>query len=337
MELALYCPKLGYYETKKDSVGRRGDFYTSVSVGNLFGELLAFQFAEWLGELKSQSPKLKIVEAGAHHGQLARDILTWLHASRPALYGKLEYCIVEPSEHRQKWQRETLKSFDGKVHWLSELGPNRFDGIVFSNELLDAFPVERYGWDASQKRWFEWGVSAEGERFAWAKIEKAPDKLPALIINLPAALLNLFPDNYTVETNPAAESWWRAAAQSLSHGKLMTVDYGLTDDELFLPSRKNGTLRAYFQHRFADDLLAQPGQQDLTAHVNFSAIQRAGEEAGLKTVFFAAQANFLTQIMGRTLDDKHFGEWSFGRARQFQTLTHPEHLGRAFHVLIQSR
>jgi SAM-dependent MidA family methyltransferase len=337
MELALYCPKLGYYETKKDSLGRRGDFYTSVSVGNLFGELLAFQFAEWLEELKSQSPRLKIVEAGAHNGQLARDILTWLHASRPALYGKLEYCIIEPSEHRQKWQQEALKDFGGKVHWLSSFGSTRFDGIIFSNELLDAFPIQRFGWDAGQKKWFEWGVVASGEQFAWTKIDKPQDGLPALILNLPSALLGVLPDGYTVETSPAAESWWHAAANSLNRGKLMTVDYGLSNDELFLPSRKNGTLRAYFQHRFAGDLLANPGQQDLTAHVNFSAIQRAGEEAGLKTVLFAPQSNFLTQIMGKTLDDKHFGEWTFGRGRQFQTLTHPEHLGRAFRVLVQSR
>jgi SAM-dependent MidA family methyltransferase len=106
---------------------------------------------------------------------------------------------------------------------------------------------------------------------------------------------------------------------------------------MFLPSRKNGTLRAFFQHRFADDVLANPGQQDLTAHVNFSAIQRAGEEAGLKTEAFSTQAKFLTQIMERTLRDKSFGEWTPARGRQFQTLTHPEHLGRSFQVLVQSR
>src|ERR1700677_3880859 len=112
MELALYCPKLGYYETKKDSVGRRGDFYTSASVGDLFGQLLAFQFAEWLEELKSKSSQLRIVEVGTHNGQLAMDVLTWLQSGRQALFEKLEYCIVEPSATRQEWQCETLKSFD---------------------------------------------------------------------------------------------------------------------------------------------------------------------------------------------------------------------------------
>lgn len=337
MELALYCPKLGYYETKTDSIGRRGDFYTSASVGDLFGELLAFQFAEWLEELKSKSSRLKIVEAAAHNGQLATDILTWLQSCRPALFEELDYGIIEPSAPRQQWQREALKNFSGKVRWFSGFDSERFDGIIFSNELLDAFPVHRLGWDAGQKKWFEWGVTDNTGQFAWAKIPEPGLKLPLFILNLPASLLEVLPDGFTIEINPAAEAWWRAAAKSLNRGKLMTLDYGLTDDELFLPSRKNGTLRAFFQHHFADDLLANPGEQDLTAHVNFSAIQRAGEEAGLKTGFFSSQTKFLTQIMEKTLKDRAFGEWTPARGRQFQTLTHPEHLGRAFQVLVQSR
>jgi SAM-dependent MidA family methyltransferase len=337
MELALYCPKLGYYETKKDSIGRRGDFYTSASVGDLFGQLLAFQFAEWLEELKSKSSHLKIVEAGAHNAQLAKGILAWLQSSRPALFEELEYSIIEPSATRQEWQRETLKNFDKKVCWLSCLDSERFDGIIFSNELLDAFPVHRLGWDVGQKKWFEWGVTDNVGQFTWAKIPEPTLKLPPFVLNLPASLLEVLPDGFTIEISPAAESWWHVAARSLNLGKLMGVDYGLTDEELFLPSRKNGTLRAFFRHHFADDLLANPGEQDLTAHVNFSAIQRAGEEAGLKTNSFSSQARFLTQIMEKTLKDKMFGEWTPARGRQFQTLTHPEHLGRAFQVLVQSR
>jgi SAM-dependent MidA family methyltransferase len=337
MELVLYCPKLGYYETKKDSIGRGGDFYTSVSVGNLFGQLLAFQFAEWLEDLKSKSSCLKIIEAGAHNAQLTMDILIWLQSCRPALFEKLEYSIVEPSTTRQEWQRETLKSFGGKVRWISDFDSERFDGIIFSNELLDAFPVHRLGWDKSQKKWFEWGVTSNAGQFAWAKIPEPTLELPPLVLNLPAPLLQVFPDGFTIEISPAAEAWWRTAARSLNCGKLLTVDYGLTDDEVFLPSRKNGTLRAFFQHHFADDLLANPGEQDLTAHVNFSAIQRAGEEVGLKTDSFSTQTKFLTQIMEKTLKDKTFGEWTPARGRQFQTLTHPEHLGRAFQVLVQSR
>jgi SAM-dependent MidA family methyltransferase len=167
----------------------------------------------------------------------------------------------------------------------------------------------------------------------------------------------VLPDGYTIETCPAAESWWREAAKVLGQGKLLTIDYGFTADELFSPGRMHGTLRAYFRHHASDDLLANVGEQDLTAHVNFSAIQAAGESAGLKTEFFSTQSQFLTRILEKTLRGKSSGErvaskrpvspksdgggtengWTSAQARQFQTLTHPEHLGRAFRVLVQSR
>ena len=118
---------------------------------------------------------------------------------------------------------------------------------------------------------------------------------------------------------------------------MLTYDYGLIDDELFSPARPRGTLRAYFQHHVSDDLLANPGEQDITAHVNFPTIRKAGEDAGLKTEFFGPQAKFLTEILAKAVKDNSFGEWDAKRTRQFQTLTHPEHMGRAFHVLIQSR
>jgi SAM-dependent MidA family methyltransferase len=361
MELALYCPVHGYYETQKDNIGQRGDFYTSVSTGELFGELLAFQFAKWLEELPIADCRLPMVEAGAHDGKLAKDILNWLKWHRPKLFGQIEYCIVEPSARRREWQKETLKEFQPKIFWVeqigglknrqSAIGNRQFPGIIFSNELLDAMPVHRYGWDAKNKKWFEWGVAVEGEKFVWVKM---PDSLapsdgeragvrgpfensPSSILNLPSSLLDVLPDNYTVEASPAAENWWREAADILAHGKLLAIDYGHGADGLFSPARMRGTLRAYFRHHVSDDLLANVGEQDLTAHVNFSAIQSAGEAAGLATESFTTQPQFLTQILGAAMKEKSFGEWTPRRTRQFQTLTHPEHLGRAFRVLVQSK
>jgi SAM-dependent MidA family methyltransferase len=396
MELALYCPKHGYYEAKKDNPGRRGDFYTSVGVGKLFGQLLAFQFAEWLETLnpvKGRGPHgalrpqplgaakrsgdgltLNLVEAGAHDGQLARDILTWLQLNRPELFDRVEYRVIEPSPRRQEWQKKTLEQYSSHVRWFAgfqSLLQERtchsspatrhplLRGVIFSNELLDAMPVHRFGWDAQNKKWFEWGVAVDGEKFAWARI---PDTLAprsgeragarGAFENLPPELLAALPDGYTIETCPAAEDWWREAANVLGHGKLLTIDYGFTADGLFSPSRTRGTLRAYFRHHASDDLLANVGEQDLTAHVNFSTIQAAGESVGLRTEMFSTQSQFLTQIL-----EKSFGElvaskrlvspksdgggsedgWTPAQARQFQTLTHPEHLGRAFRVLVQSR
>jgi SAM-dependent MidA family methyltransferase len=117
----------------------------------------------------------------------------------------------------------------------------------------------------------------------------------------------------------------------------MTIDYGLTAEELILPERSRGTLRAYFRHHASDDVLANVGEQDLTAHVNFPAIQSAGESAGLRPEIFQTQSQFLTQVLEKTLKDDSFGKWTPARTRQFQTLTHPEHLGRAFRVLVQAR
>jgi SAM-dependent MidA family methyltransferase len=343
MELALYCPETGYYETNKDNVGRAGDFITSVSTGELFGQLLAFQIGQWLEDLnqfKIKNEKLKIIEAGAHDGKLAVDILRWLKSQRPELFAQLEYCILEPSVRRQAWQNETLKSFAPNVSWFTDFEnlktqKAKLTGVIFSNELLDAFPVHRFGWDAKSKTWFEWGVTVEGGSFCWNRIR--PDALPSSIFHLPPSLLEVLPDGYTIETSPAAENWWHEAASVLEHGKLVAIDYGFDADEMFSPSRTRGTLRAYDRHHVSDDLLVNVGEQDLTAHVNFSAIQKTGESAGLTTESFSTQPQFLTRILGAATKDTSFGEWTAKRTRQFQTLTHPEHLGRAFRVLVQAK
>lgn len=347
MELALYCPVCGFYEKENDTIGRGGDFYTSVSVGSLFGELLAFQFADWLAPAGANCERgkraLRIVEAGAHDGKLAGDILTWLLLRRPELAAQVEYWIVEPSARRQERQRETLREFAPRVQWavrLSAIGhrpTTQVRGVIFSNELLDAMPVHRLGWDAQRREWFEWGVSVEREEFVWRRLPK-PLRVSRLAFHVPPELLAVLPDGFTTEICPAAENWWREAAGLLSGGKLLTIDYGLNAEEVFTPGRKAGTLRAYRQHRLDDNVLANPGEQDLTAHVNFTAIQSAGEEVGLKTERFDTQARFLTEIAGRAWHENNgFGPWTSNHTRQFQTLTHPEFLGRSFRVLVQAR
>ena len=380
MQLALYCPVYGYYEKEEDRIGRHGDYYTSVSVGRLFGELLAFQFAQWLeSESKRETGAVQIVEAGAHDGRLAKDILTWLREHRPKLFHQLEYWIVEPSPTRQQWQQQTLAEFSTQTRFVTELGipspvphlsrrlaaPKSDEGgsqakadsplvhgIIFANELLDAMPVHRLGWDAKTWKWFEWGVTLSEGQFVWKRMEdgEKPEvrgqksevrgQKPAHwgIPELPKALLDVLPDGFTVELCPARTEWWRQAASALKRGKLLTIDYGLEADEFFAPERKEGTLRAYCRHQLTCNVLADPGEQDITAHVNFTAIQAAGEAAGLKTDGFLTQAQFLTAIAAQIWNGgASFGEWGSERARQFQTLTHPEHLGRAFRVLVQSR
>ncbi len=333
MEAALYTPGDGYYEHDAARVGIRGDFYTSVSVGPLFGELLAFQFLEWAEA--ADETTVQWVEAGAHDGRLAADILGWIGDHRPAWRHRIRYVICEPSPVRRRWQEERLAPFAGCVEWTDTLPETR--GVIFSNELLDAFPLERFGWDGETRVWFRWGVGRSGPGFAWCRMPM-PEELCGFLPDLPTALLDVLPDGFTWECSPIAERWWSAAAQALRQGWLVSFDYGLTEMEFFTPGRTQGTLRGYRSHRHVEDVLADPGAADLTANVNFTRLEWVGEAAGLTTTGLAEQRQFLTRVMSRTLTtEADFGEWTQPRVRQFQTLTHPQHLGRSFRVLVQGR
>lgn len=347
MEIALYCPKIGYYERGAGQVGGRGDYYTSVSVGRLFGGLLARQFTEWL-EALGPGP-LHLIEAGAHDGQLALDILNGLAARRPDLLGRVDYWLIEPSVDRQNRQRLKLENFSGRVNWFAgwEAAPaGGVRGVIFSNELLDAFPVHRVAWDAQRRLWVEWGVGWGTDRFVWRRMETPDDWAARLVeagFELPRELIEVLPDGFTLEISPPAARWWNGAALALRAGKLLTLDYGLTAMERLDPGRAGGTLRGYSGHRMQEDVLANPGDQDITAHVNFTQLQLAGERAGLRTEGLLDQSRFLTRIAASAAEEGMregaAGQWTPtpSQVRQFQTLAHPAHLGRAFRVLVQSR
>lgn len=344
MGVALYWPETGYYERSEQSIGIHGDFRTSVSAGGLFGHLLAFQVAAWLEQLPPVP--VQLVEAGAHDGQLAADILNWLRRHRPRLRERTEYLIIEPSIRRQSWQNQTLHDFRGCVRWYESfqaLPASGIHGIMFSNELLDAMPVHRLGWDANRHRWFEWGVTWSNHRFQWCRLDRPlptwmDHELNLAGLELADDLQQVIPDGFTVEMSRSAREWWQQAAATLKLGKLITIDYGFLADDFLSPHRVNGTLRAYRRHQHSRDPLADPGFQDLTAHVNFTQLIRAGEMSGLQTEGLTSQAAFLTSIAKRLWQQS--GEpirWNPPQVRQFQTLIHPDHFGRAFQVLIQSR
>jgi SAM-dependent MidA family methyltransferase len=356
MELALYHPDYGYYRRLPKQIGCQGDFFTSVSAGPLLGKLLAFHFAGCLADLtaptlargthaEGTSVPLLLVEAGAHQGQLCLDILHWFEEQRPALFSSIEYWILEPSPELRCAQEATLKTYAAKIHWFhswESIVPGAISGIIFANELLDAFPVVRLGWDAAGKRWFEWRVAWAPPRFVWQRGDlsaAACDELNRPFWRtLPAELLDLLPDGFTLDLCPSVRQWWLQAARRLGRGQLVTLDYGLKAEEFLAPQRKNGTLRAFHAHHATLDVLAQPGAQDLTAHVNFSDLLEAGAQSGLTTEFFGSQSEFLTQIVKEVSRDfSRFGAWTPAEHRQFQTLTHPEHLGRAFRVLVQGK
>jgi len=235
------------------------------------------------------------------------------------------------------------------VEGISELaeGPCQagIRGVVFANELLDAFPVHRLVWDARQRRWFELGVTLRQGQFDWTRLERQdlPSGHPEsplsglqILPSPPAELAAILPEGFILDFCPAASSWWREAAAALACGRLVTIDYGLTAESMLSPERKEGTLRAYSGHQQSRDLLGKPGGQDLTAHVDFSALQAAGEAAGLETETLETQGRFLTRLAAGIWEGSaRFEAWTSKHNRQFLTLTHPEHLGGRFRVLIQ--
>lgn len=338
MELALYCPGSGYYEQSAHVIGRGGDFVTSVNTGGLFGRMLGHQFADWCAEF---SGPVTWVEAGAHSGQLALDILIYTKSAQPEIFQRLQYVVVEPSERRREWQKKTLAPFRDRILWVSDLGELKFAtcGVIFANELLDAFPVHRLRWNAPAQAWDEWGVKHSNGRFESCILPQGGRNwavdLADAGIHVSPELARVIPDGFTIDLSPAAGQWWEAAAAALSQGWLMTCDYGLLAQELLVPERSHGTLRGYRRHTVSKDILDAPGDQDITAHVNFSQLIRAGERAGMTTVGLVSQSNFLSPLAAKLWNDNN--PPTAAEARQFRTLAHPEHLGRAFRVLVQSR
>lgn len=332
MELALYAPGAGYYARPERPIGRSGDFYTSVSVGPAFGVLLAGRVAAVCRGLD----RPEVIEAGAHDGRLAHDLLTALAAMAPDLAARLRYGILEPSMARRRAQQERLGMWGDRVQWWAswEERTDPVRGVVVSNELLDAFPVRRFEWVAADRCWTESGVTLRDGRLAWCRLP-AVGGGPALP---PAALGEVLPDGWVLETSPAAVAWWRTAAVRLAEGCLLTFDYGRDEAALPDPARPRGTLRAYRRHQVSEDLLAHPGEQDLTAHVDFGALVAAGEEEGLETEALMAQGRWLgAEMIGLLRRGGWAADWLHRHSRQVQTLVHPQHLGQAMRVLVQRR
>jgi SAM-dependent MidA family methyltransferase len=339
MELALYHPAHGYYERNLKQTGRDGDFFTSVSVGSLYGEILGYDFARRLRQLPGND--IQLIEAGAHDGQLAADVLDYLRAHQREIFRRIQYAIIEPSFARAEKQFKTLAHYNGKVRWVKSWDEiPEFRGICFSNELLDAMPVHVLRWNTGAQTWTEWGITNHQGNFQWKPLpeEQHSHRARKLLARLSTDLLAVLPNDFTVELSPDAVSWWLQAAHRLNRGWLFTADYGFLQDDFFSPHRSRGTLRAYSKHHARTDLLEAVGQQDITAHVNFSLLMKAGESAGLKQEEFVQQGIYVKTVLeGIERSPAQFPLWTPMRYRQLMSLMHPEHLGRVFKVLVQSR
>lgn len=338
MELALYHSDFGYYAQigKRTQTGRGGDFFTSVSVGPLFGRLLARQFFQMWRVLGSPSI-FGIVEQGAHDGQLACDILEWCRAEAVEFFGAIRYGIVEsPQPVRDLQQKFAEKTgVVEKLAWFDNLASLAEwpVGIFFSNELVDAFPVRVITCHSCQ--WLEKRVGVdEGDALTWVTQEIEDRELVQAIEMSTLPLV----EGYTTEINLSARRWMNEIASVVKRGYMLTIDYGFPTSVYYASFRTGGTLTAYLDHRRMEEVLIEPGNRDITAHVDFTALARIGEAAGLMTLGFVDQQRFLMGIAADELGGKpgpvaHVQD----NLRAWNTLTHPEYLGARFHALLQAR
>lgn len=335
MGMALYHPEHGYYATGASRVGRAGDFITSVSVGSCFGELMTEEFHRVWVDL-GRPGKFTLIEQGANDGQFARDVLMRAASVDGAFSAALHVRLREPLAHLRTVQAQTLQDFSGKVDWHAEPAAQ---GVFFSNELLDALPVDRWRWRAGLWHELRTDLRDGGGSSAFCDVE-----MPGLAEDsplLPAALRSTatadFPDGYETEICPGLADCVASAVYRLGQGQLYFADYGFPAEELRAPHRAAGSLRGYRAQQRADDPYEAPGETDLTTHVDWTAAAQAGTAAGAEVVSLSDQGAFLTRLAAPRLQQME-GRPPAGAdlkwLRQFQTLTHPGHMGRQFQMLV---
>lgn len=332
MEMALYHPEHGYYGAGPRRIGRKGDFYTSVSVGPLFGRLLAHQaIAEW--EAQGRPQDFTLIEQGAHDGQLAEDVLSVVtEAGLP-----LSYLIVEPNPAYQRVQKQRLEPqpHASRVQWVSRLddlegGPQH--AFFLCNELPDAFPVHLVRW--SGDRWEEVYVEMDGTE----ALRFVPGELStAGLAEETAALPRDLEPGHTLEINLAMLQWVRDLGRTAFRGSVFIADYGLDAEEFLVDSRASGTLRRYHQHRMDDQVLEALGECDLTSHINFTRLIEEAARNGLTQREYDLQGRVLLRMAMPWLQTLEGQPLNASVARQMQSLTHPALMGRSFRCLILNK
>lgn len=335
MEMALYAPGIGYYTSRREKIGRSGDYVTSPEVSPIFGVMVGRQLSE-MWEALGRPAAFEVVEAGAGTGALCRDILRWSRRADQPFHDSLRYTVVEASDALAQRQRETMDSegLTDKARWLEDM-PRAVEGCILSNELLDAMPVHRVVAGGGAVR--EVYVTRGGGSFREELDAPSTPELAAYFERL-----GLFPgEGCQAEVNLAALDWMRGAATALGRGFLLTFDYGYEADELYAPWRRHGTFLCFHRHNPGDDPYVRIGRQDLTAHVDFTSVRRAGEEVGLRTLGLVPQSEFLMNLgLPDALPAIGEGETNleeyYIRRRAVVELVDPAGLGR-IKVLAQAR
>lgn len=286
MELCLYHPEHGYYMQQRQRIGRAGDFYTSSSVHALFGGLIARQLVQ-MWELLGKPERFVIAEQGAGEGHLCHDILDALSEAFPAFYACVSYHLVEISPDNRARQKQLLQRHNKRVVWSELTALSGMVGCILSNELLDAFPVEMVEMRAGALHEV-FVVTAAGQLQEELRLP-ATDCL-ARHFDWLGVVLN---EGCRAEVNLNGIRWIREIAGLLDRGFVLTIDYGYLAAELYAPWRSTGTLMCYYRHTSSENPYERIGEQDITAHIDFTALKQAGEECGLLPLFYGEQYRFL--------------------------------------------
>lgn len=310
MELALHEPGIGYYATGARQFGAQGDFVTAPELGKLFARTLARQLREL--------PFPAVLELGAGSGALAQALLD---------EAPFDYHILETSPALEAMQRARLGA---RARWMRAL-PERFRGVVVANEVADAIPVHAVAW--REDGIFERGVALEGARLAWQE-RPAEGELLAQAERLSP------PPPYESEIGLVGQAWMRSLAEALESGVILIIDYGFPRAEYYHPQRAAGTLMCHHRHTAHADVFRRPGLEDLTAHVDFTALATAARDAGLEVLGFATQAQFLvncgiTDVLGEANAENalHYAPL----AAEANRLLSPAEMGELFKVLAVGR
>ena len=339
MELALYHPQYGYYMRQPDGadqehIGWSGDFYTSSDVYPILGRALAAQ-ARQMDEFVGCPTPFTIVEIGAGKGLLARDCLAAIHAEQDDFASRVRCVLIERSPAMLKLQRQNLAPWlnkPGLITWVEGLGglaPESVTGLFLSNELIDAFPVHRIQ------------VTAEGTEELYVDYRDGHFVnclKPLSTVALAQYLQQLditWPEGYRTEVNLQAMDWMEQVARRMDRGFVLTIDYGHTAQDLYGPERKDGTFLCYFQQQTNEDPFIRVGEQDMTAHVDFSSLASVGEKQGLHVTGFTNQMSFL---MGLGVEEM-IGELE-PESPEFRAAIHllkPDGMGSTFKVLVQHK
>jgi len=334
MEAALYDPEFGYYMTAGPRIGLEGDYYTSLDVHPIFAELVGRQIAQ-AAEAIVPSGEFTIVEMGAGKGLLAKHLLNAYRRDKPDFLARLRYLLVERSPAMVETQKQRLLELTDagvNIAWVPDLDAVSADsitGVFLSNELVDAFPVHRLVKRPLGLR--EIFVGWDGSRFIEIEAPPFSPDLEAYFARIGISL----EVGQQAEVNLQALEWMRQVGTRLRRGLVVTIDYGHAAADLFAPARKTGTLLGYYRHTVSDSPYVHVGQQDLTAHVDFTSLALAGQDMGLKVTGFTNQLHFL---IGLGIESSFAGlDPESPQSAAMRELLRPDGMGTTYKILIQHK